>query len=115
MALRYPLNRGPRLVDPSTLVAPAPPAGPMGPTRLCEWLMVDIRVANLVSNERERYARLFKICQELSERQPPACGVVAGTIIIDLPAVEKSDRQFLLDATNWPKPGGPDDGGTDRP
>jgi hypothetical protein len=105
MVVRNSTNyRGPQLAKPTELLNPAPPAGPMGPTRLFEWLLVDIRICNAVANEREQRARLYAICQELSERVPTACGVIDTTIVIDLTAASKDDRAYLLDLTNWPRP-----------
>lgn len=90
--------QGPQLVHPSETLSPARGDAPMGPTRLGEWLMVDIRVAKAV----EHGTRLFEVCEELSLRN--ACGVIASTLVVDLLEAKASDRRFLLDKTNWPKP-----------
>lgn len=73
----------------------------MGPTRVFEWLLVDIRVAKAVAPG----SRLFAICQSLCERGG-ACGVVEATLVIDLQEMSSDDRAFLLDMRNWPRPGG---------
>lgn len=72
--------------------------GPMGPTRVFEWLLVDIRIAKLVPPG----TRLFTICQNLCERGG-VCGVVEATLVVDLQAVPAGDREFLLDMKNWPE------------
>lgn len=76
------------------------PAKPIGPTRIFEWLLVDIRVAKAVSPG----SRLYTICQGLCEGGG-ACGVVEATLVIDLQEVSQSDRAFLLDMRNWPQAG----------
>jgi hypothetical protein len=68
----------------------------VGPTRLGEWLMVDVRVAKAVP----RGSRLYAVCQALGERR--ACGVVEHTLIIDLLEASAEDRAFLLRGTSWP-------------
>ena len=79
-----------------TVVEPVPV---MGPTRVGEWLMVDIRVAKAV----QPGSRIFKICQDVSERGH--CGVVESTLVIDLLEVRPDeDRRFLLTRLNWPTP-----------
>lgn len=84
------VRRGPTVVgDPLPF--------PMGPTRVFEWLMVDIRVAKAVSPE----SRLYAICQGLCEGS--ACGIIEATLVIDLQAMSADDRKFLLDAKNWPQ------------
>lgn len=78
----------------------ADPAPAMGPTRVGEWLMVDVRVAKSVPSG----TRLFKICQDLGERGH--CGIVesTSTVVIDLLEARREDRHFLLDRANWPTP-----------
>lgn len=71
-------------------------AGPIGPTRLGEYLMVDVRVVQLVGEG----SRLWSICRELSRRH--ACGVVEATLVIDLLETSVSDREYLLDFSKWP-------------
>lgn len=87
---------GPEIVDPGKEVFT--PAGPkaMGPTRIREWLMVDVRVAKAVPQG----SRLYDICRALGERQ--ACGVVENTLIIDLLEASPEDRTFLLHEATWP-------------
>lgn len=74
------------------------PPGPMGPTRVGEWLMVDIRVAKSVPAG----TRLYKICQDLGERG--FCGLVESTLVIDILEASAEDRPFLLNRLNWPAP-----------
>ena len=74
----------------------------MGPTRLGEWLMVDARVARAVPSD----SPVFKACQALSERG--SCGVIEGTVVIDLLDAGREARELLLNPNNWPKPGGLD-------
>lgn len=76
------------------------PATPevIGPTRLYEWLMVDLRVAKLV----EPGTPLHVICQELG--LAGSCGVVASTLVIDLAAASPRERALLLDQASWPTP-----------
>jgi hypothetical protein len=85
------------ITPPELAVDPGPI---MGPTRVGEWLMVDVRVAKSVP----KGTRLFKVCQELSERGH--CGIIGptATIVIDLLEAHREDRHFLLDRTNWPTP-----------
>lgn len=75
----------------------------IGSTRIGEYLMIDIRVAQLIP----KGSKLFKICEKLSRAK--ACGVVESTLVIDLLDASAPERRFLLCPTNWPKPGGPDD------
>lgn len=71
----------------------------MGPTRVGEWLMVDVRVAKAV----EPGTRIFKICQDVAEREH--CGVIGATLVVDLLEVRsEEDRHFLLNRANWPRP-----------
>jgi hypothetical protein len=78
----------------------ADPAPVMGPTRVGEWLMVDVRVAKSVLPG----TRLFKICQDLGERG--YCGIIGDTftVVIDLLEARREDRHFLLNRANWPAP-----------
>ncbi len=73
-----------------------PDRPPVGPTRLGEWLMVDVRAAKRVAPG----TRLYEICQALGERG--ACGVVESTLIIDLLEAKTEDRRYLLNSENWP-------------
>lgn len=73
-------------------------ARPMGPTRLGEWLMVDVRVARGI----DQASRLWEICARLGEKG--ACGVVASTLVVDLLDATVADRAYLLDTRNWPRP-----------
>lgn len=83
---------GSRIVDPGDeVVRPV-----VGPTRLGEWLMVDVRVSKAVPHG----SRLYDVCQALCERQ--ACGVVEHTLIIDLLEASPEDRAFLLRRASWP-------------
>ena len=76
------------------------PVPVMGPTRVGEWLMVDVRVAKAVRPG----SRLFKICGDLAVRGH--CGVVesTSTLVIDLLEVSPGDGPFLLNRANWPAP-----------
>jgi hypothetical protein len=75
------------------------PAEPIGPTRVFEWLLIDIRIAKTVPPG----SRLYTICQSLCERGG-SCGVVEATLVIDLQEVPAVDRAFLLNMKNWPRP-----------
>jgi len=94
------------LAMPEGVVSPphltAPPAGPMGPTRVGELLLVDMRIAKVVADDSKRYGALYDICTDLTERG--ACGVVESTLVIDLLEATNDDRLFLLTPQNWPKP-----------
>jgi len=83
---------GPRIVDPGEEVA----RPVIGPTRVGEWLMVDVRVSKAVP----RASRLYEVCQALCERG--ACGVVENTLVIDLLEASARDRAFLLRKSSWP-------------
>jgi hypothetical protein len=76
----------------------------MGPTRVGEWLMVDIRMAKKL----EPGTRTYDICQALSAKQPSACGIVDNTLVIDLLEAKSDDRRFLLCPTSWPRPNDPE-------
>jgi len=82
--------------QPSGVLADPPPV--MGPSRVGELLMVDIRVAKAVPPG----SRLYAICQSLSERN--YAGKVESTLVIDLLEVGAEDRRFLLNRANWPVP-----------
>lgn len=79
----------------------------LGPSRVGEYLMVDIRTAKAIP----KTGRLNKICSRLARAK--GCGVIESTLVIDLLVANSEERRFLLCPTNWPKPGGPDD--TDGP
>lgn len=76
------------------------PVPVMGPTRVGEWLMVDVRVAKAV----RQGTRLHRICQDLGERG--YCGIIesTSTLVIDLLEARREDRHFLLNHANWPAP-----------
>jgi hypothetical protein len=99
------LSPGARVVrcGKETLVFPAVVTPTLGPTRVGEYLMVDIRTAKAIPGG----TRLHKICSRLSRSK--GCGVVESTLVIDLLVASRDERRFLLCPTNWPKPGGPDD------
>lgn len=82
-------------VPEGVVVAPCPA---MGPTRLGEWLMVDVRAAQAV----KKGSRLFEICHDLASRKRAA--VIESTLVIDLLEMTKDNRRYLLDQTNWPVP-----------
>lgn len=94
------------VVPEVTVPSPAivlPDAPIMGPSRIGEFLMVDIRTAKAIAHG----TKLHKICSRLSRQK--GCGVVESTLVIDLLVASRDERRFLLCPTNWPKPGGPDD------
>ncbi len=62
----------------------------MGPTRVGEWLMVDVRVAKAIAPD----SRLFAICRDLVTRGH--CGIVEATLVIDLLEMSTDDRRYLL-------------------
>lgn len=71
----------------------------MGPSRVGELLLVDVRVARLVPRE----SRLWGIFEPLV--QVDSCEVVGKTLVIDLLSVRKrEDREYILDVKNWPTP-----------
>lgn len=90
----------PALSTPSELDLKYSPAGSpiVGPTRLGELLMVDVRLAKQIAPA----SRLYEVCQELSGRA--ACGVVEATLVIDLLEASAPDRLVLLNPDNWPRP-----------
>lgn len=69
---------------------------PIGPTVLKEWLMVDVRVARRVGQQ----SKLWSICKSLGDRG--GCGVIDGTLVIDLLSASSADRAYVLDLSNWP-------------
>jgi hypothetical protein len=102
-----PLPDGVTASPDGALVVPAPtdlvkvPAVHiMGPTRIAEWMLVDIRAAKLVDKDSE----LFQICQRLDGSG--GLGLVESTIVIDLLAkdLSEADRAVILDLRNWPTP-----------
>lgn len=93
----------PELTPPAELYSPvlvAEPSVAMGPTRCGEWLMIDIRLAKQVPTT----SRVYEICQELSSRSEPACGVIESTLIVDLLEMTSEDRAVLLNPNSWPRP-----------
>lgn len=91
------VRRVPQLPTPSEMFSPADASPVIGPTRIGEWLLVDVRVARAVPHG----TKLHALCQELSRRH--GCGVDSETLIIDLLDVrDNDDRTFLLDVSNWP-------------
>jgi hypothetical protein len=102
-------NVVPRLDTPDGVITPPvvpavviPPTEPMGPTRIGELLLVDMRVAKTVADDTKRYENLYNICTDLTERG--ACGVIESTLVIDILEANDADRRFLLTPQNWPKP-----------
>jgi hypothetical protein len=71
-------------------------AVPQGPTRLGEWLMVDVRVARAVPPG----SRLWGVCAELGSRG--ACGVIESTLVVDVLEAAAGDRGLILDPSSWP-------------
>lgn len=71
---------------------------PIGPTRIGEYLLVDLRLAWRVDPD----SKLYAICAELESRGH--CNVVESTVVIDILEATNEDRPVLLDKTNWPKP-----------
>lgn len=80
---------------PDGVFRPAAPA-PMGPTRLAEWLMVDVRIARAVPPE----SRLWRVCEALGAAG--ACGVIEATLVVDILEASPRDRPLLLDPASWP-------------
>lgn len=99
----------PVLKTPDEIVETYRPLPPeiIGPTRVGEYLLIDLRLAHLIPKD----SKLFAVCEELTQKG--ACGVIESTLVIDFLETTTEGRAVLLDKSNWPKPGGPDD--TDEP
>jgi len=79
------------------VIVESSPVPVVGPTRIGELLLVDIRVAKNVVPR----TRLHDICVGLSDRK--ACGVIESTLVIDLQEASADDARFLLNKNNWPR------------
>ena len=73
-------------------------SGPIGPTRIGELLLVDVRSARRVPPD----SRLAEVCRRLF--RTGACEIVEATLVIDILEVPVGDRGLVADPSSWPGP-----------